>query len=66
MLTNSIKDYQLATLIGESTAEPGNDFGEIVSFMLPNTRIIATTALKMFTRANGDDTTSMELRQILK
>jgi hypothetical protein len=55
MLTNAIKDYHLATLIGESTAEPGNDFGEIVSFMLPNTRIIATTALKMFTRANGDE-----------
>ena len=54
MLTNAIKDYKLATLIGESTAEPGNDFGEIFSFMLPETHIIATTAIKMFMRANGD------------
>lgn len=54
MLTNAIKDYRLATLIGESTAEPGNDFGEIFSFMLPETRIVATTAIKMFMRANGD------------
>lgn len=55
MFTNSIKDYQLATLIGESTAEPGNDFGEIFSFMLPHTHIVATTAIKQFIRANGDE-----------
>ena len=54
MLTNTIKDYQLATLIGEPTAEPGNDFGEVFSFMLPNTHIIATGATKMFVRANGN------------
>ena len=55
MLTNAIKDYQMATLIGEPTAEPGNDFGEIFSFMLPRTHIVATTAIKMFMRANGDE-----------
>ena len=55
MLTNAIKDFQLATLIGEQTAEPANDFGEIFSFMLPNTHIVATTAIKMFLRANGDE-----------
>ena len=54
MLANTIKDYQLATLIGEPTAEPGNDFGEVFSFMLPNTHIIATGATKMFVRANGN------------
>lgn len=54
MLTNAIKDYSLAKLIGESTAEPGNDFGEIFYFMLPNTHIVAGTACKMFIRANGD------------
>lgn len=55
MLTNAIKDYQLATLIGGPTAEPGNDFGEIRTFMLPHSRIVATTAIKMFMRANGDE-----------
>ena len=55
MLTNAIKDFHLATLIGESTAEPANDFGEIFTFMLPNTYIVCRDACKMFTRANGDD-----------
>jgi Peptidase family S41 len=55
MLTMAIKDFQLATLIGEQTGEPGNDFGEIFSFMLPETHIVATTAIKMFIRANGDE-----------
>lgn len=55
MFTNAIKDYRLATLIGEQTAEPANDFGEIFPFMLPNTYIVATTAIKMFKRANGDE-----------
>lgn len=55
MMTNAIKDYHLATLIGESTGEPANDFGEIFSFMLPNTHIIANGAVKMFMRANGDE-----------
>lgn len=55
MLTNAIKDYQLATLVGEKTAEPANDFGEIMYFMLPNTYIVAPTAIKMFMRANGNE-----------
>lgn len=55
MLANAIKDYKLATLIGESTAEPANDFGEIFQFMLPNTHIVARGAVKQFVRANGDD-----------
>ena len=55
MLTNAIKDFQLATLVGETTAEPANDFGEIMYFMLPNTYIVAPTAIKMFMRANGDE-----------
>ena len=55
MLTNAIKDFQLATLVGESTAEPANDYGEIFSFMLPYTHIEAQGAFKLFTRANGDE-----------
>jgi len=55
MLTNTIKDYHLAKIFGEPTAEPGNDFGEVFSFMLPKTGIIARGATKMFVRANGND-----------
>ncbi|MBI2274235.1 MAG: hypothetical protein HYU70_10605 [Bacteroidetes bacterium] len=55
MLSDGIKSFQLATLFGEPTGEPGNDFGEMYNFMLPNTRIIARASTKMFTRADGDE-----------
>jgi hypothetical protein len=55
MLSDGIRSYQLATLFGESTGEPGNDFGEMYNFMLPNTHIIARASTKMFTRADGDE-----------
>lgn len=55
MLSDGIRTYQLATLFGEPTGEPGNDFGEMYNFMLPNTYIIARAATKMFTRADGDE-----------
>lgn len=55
MLSDGIKSFQLATLFGESTGEPGNDFGEMYNFMLPNTHIIARASTKMFTRADGDE-----------
>lgn len=55
MLSDGIRSYQLATLFGESTGEPGNDFGEMYNFMLPNTHIIARASTKMFTRTDGDE-----------
>lgn len=55
MLADGIKSYHLATLMGESTGESGNDFGEMFNFMLPNTHIIARASTKMFTRADGDE-----------
>ncbi|TAJ49613.1 MAG: hypothetical protein EPO58_14250 [Chitinophagaceae bacterium] len=55
MLSDGIKSFQLATLFGEPTGEPGNDFGEMYNFMLPNTHIIARGSTKMFTRADGDE-----------
>lgn len=55
MLSDGIRSYRLATLFGEPTGEPGNDFGEMYNFMLPNSRIIARASTKMFTRADGDE-----------
>ncbi len=55
-LTNAIKDYQLATLIGEETGGIPNAFGEIYEFALPNTRLPAFVSTKRFVRANGDTT----------
>ncbi len=55
-LTNAIKDYQLATLIGEETGGVPNAFGEIYQFSLPNTRLHAFVSTKRFVRANGDTT----------
>jgi C-terminal processing protease CtpA/Prc len=54
LLANGIQDYKLATLIGESTLEPCNDYGDIIRFMLPNTQLIACAPFKYFVRANGD------------
>ncbi|MDD2791921.1 MAG: S41 family peptidase [Sediminibacterium sp.] len=54
MLADGIKSYRLATVIGEPTGEPGNDFGEMFQFMLPRTQIIARASSKMFQRADGD------------
>lgn len=56
MLADGIKAFQLATIIGEPTGEPGNDFGEMFHFMLPRTQIIARASSKMFKRADGDET----------
>ena len=54
MTANAIQDYNLATLIGEPTGEPANDYGELYEGFLPNTKIRFVTSSKMFVRANGD------------
>jgi C-terminal processing protease CtpA/Prc len=54
MLANAIKDFQLATIIGEATGEPCNDFGELYWNKLPNTGLVFYTCSKQFIRANGD------------
>ncbi len=54
MLSNAIKDYQLATIIGEATGEPCNDYGELYWNKLPRTGLLFYTCSKQFIRANGD------------
>ncbi len=54
MLSNAIKDYQLATIIGEATGEAPNDYGELYWNKLPNTGLSFYTCSKQFIRANGD------------
>jgi len=54
MLANAIQDYKLATLIGEATGEPPNDYGELYWNKLPNTGLSFYTCTKQFIRANGD------------
>lgn len=54
MLANTIQDYKLATLIGEDSGEPANDYGEVIFLKLPNTGFTFTTSTKQFIRANGD------------
>jgi hypothetical protein len=46
MLADGAKHYKLATLVGEPTGESTNDFGEVYSFILPNSkfRINSTTS----------------------
>lgn len=54
MTANAIQDFKLATLIGEPSGEPANDYGELYQGQLPNTGIPFVTSTKMFIRANGD------------
>lgn len=54
MLSNAIKDYKLATIIGEATGEPCNDYGELYWTKLPSTGLLFYTCSKQFIRANGD------------
>ena len=54
MLSNAIRDYQLATIIGEATGEPCNDYGELYWTRLPKTGLLFYTCSKQFIRANGD------------
>ncbi|TFF33388.1 S41 family peptidase [Mucilaginibacter psychrotolerans] len=54
MLANTIQDYQLATLAGQPSGEPANDYGELIFLTLPNTGFTFSTSTKQFIRANGD------------
>ena len=55
MLANAVKDYNLATLIGQPTGECPNDFGELLTLRLPHTGIDFYTSTKQYIRANGDE-----------
>jgi hypothetical protein len=43
MLADGIKQYDLATLIGEPTGESTNDFGEVYTFTLPQSKLRINT-----------------------
>lgn len=53
-LANVIKDFEIATLIGEETGGIPNAFGEVYTFDLPATRLQVGVSTKQFSRANGD------------
>lgn len=54
MLAATVKDFKLATLIGEPTGEPGNDYGELCDVKLPNTGYVAFTSTTMWVRPNNN------------
>ncbi len=43
MVADAAKQYGLAELVGEPTGETTNDFGEVFTFRLPNSRILMNT-----------------------
>ncbi len=53
MLANTIQDFHLATLVGEASGEPANDYGELIYLKLPHTGFTFSTSTKQFVRANG-------------
>jgi hypothetical protein len=54
MTVNAVKDFQLATLIGEETGGIPNAFGEQYAFDMPHTRLQCGISAALFVRANGD------------
>jgi hypothetical protein len=56
MLAATIKDYNLAPLIGEPTGEPGNDYGELCTIKLPQTGWITFTSTTYWVRPNNNKT----------
>ncbi|OCX51753.1 hypothetical protein BEL04_17220 [Mucilaginibacter sp. PPCGB 2223] len=54
MLASTVKDYKLATLIGEPVGEPANDYGELCNISLPNTGFLAFTSTTLWIRPNGN------------
>jgi hypothetical protein len=55
-LASAVKDFHLATLIGEETGGIPNTFGEAYFFQLPNTRLSASVSSAFFVRPSGDST----------
>jgi C-terminal processing protease CtpA/Prc len=54
MLAATIKDYNLAPLIGETTGEAGNDYGELCTIKLPQTGWITFTSTTYWVRPNNN------------
>lgn len=55
-LADAIKTYQLSTLIGSSTGENTNDFGELLEFTLPNSDNLVYVSSTYDIGANGNPT----------
>jgi len=55
-LSDAIKTYRLATLIGEETGGRANSFGEIYHFRTRATDYLVTVSSAQFVRASGDRT----------
>jgi Peptidase family S41 len=55
-LSDAIKTYHLATLIGEETGGRPNGFGEAYFFRLPRSQLAGSVSSALFVRASGDTT----------
>ncbi|GAA4449519.1 hypothetical protein GCM10023092_03880 [Rurimicrobium arvi] len=56
MLADAFKTFHLGTIIGESTGEYTNDFGEVMQFELPNSKIKIQTTTSFEYGADCDKT----------
>jgi hypothetical protein len=56
MIADGAKQYKMCSLVGEPTGENTNDFGETMTFTLPNSKLIiqTTTSYDMGTDCNGN------------
>lgn len=47
MIASGVKEYEMGTIIGQPTGENTNDFGEVYSFTLPNSKIVMNITTSM-------------------
>jgi hypothetical protein len=55
-IADGIKTYHLATVLGENTGGLPTAFGEVYSFRLPRTGLVASVSSARYLRASGDTT----------
>jgi hypothetical protein len=58
MLAAAFKCYSMGTIIGEETGEPLTNFGDVIFFVLPNTKLLARCSHKKIVLACGSDCTN--------
>lgn len=56
MFAATVKDYNMAHIIGEETGGLATHYGDLYMFDLPNSKVGANVSHKYFVRANGLDT----------
>lgn len=54
MMVDAVREYDLGLLVGEPTSSPPTYFGEVYTYRMPHSGLVATISSAAFLRASGD------------